>query len=134
MFTNVQMIMIFMHVPRFKIFKDIFIPKEEIILRDYLALERTRLANERTLLAYSRTSLYMLLGGIAFLQLEGFERLRWLGYLSILISIVLIFTGLYRYFQIKARLSRYYRQGSEGEAQANYNQEEGHHVEDQGNE
>ncbi len=129
-----QMIMIFMHVPRFKIFKDIFIPKEEIILRDYLALERTRLANERTLLAYSRTSLYMLLGGIAFLQLEGFERLRWLGYLSILISIVLIFTGLYRYFQIKARLSRYYRQGSEGEAQANYNQEEGHHVEDQGNE
>ncbi|MDH5381747.1 MAG: DUF202 domain-containing protein, partial [Cyclobacteriaceae bacterium] len=41
--------------------------KEEIILRDFLALERTTLANERTLFAYIRTSLYLILAGIAFI-------------------------------------------------------------------
>jgi len=61
--------------------------KEQIILRDYLALERTRLANERTLFSYIRTSLYLFLGGIAFLQFKDFtreefeyvfERTRWI--------------------------------------------------------
>lgn len=36
---------------------------EELILRDHLALDRTRLANERTLLAYLRTSLMLLVAG-----------------------------------------------------------------------
>jgi putative membrane protein len=92
-----------------KLFDDIFDNKEEIILRDYLALERTKLANERTLLSYTRTSLYMLLGGIAFLQLEEFRSIRVAGYLALGLSVVLIAIGLYRYFQIKRRLSRYYK-------------------------
>jgi putative membrane protein len=92
-----------------KLFKDIFKNKDEIILRDYLAIERTRLANERTLLAYTRTSLYMLLGGIAFLELHDFERIWWVGYMSLLLSAVLLIVGFYRYFQIKYRLSQYYK-------------------------
>ena len=55
--------------------------KEKIILRDYLALERTRLANERTFFAYIRTSLYLILAGFAFLQIEGLGNIKWLGYL-----------------------------------------------------
>ena len=34
-----------------------FNPDQKVILRDYLAIERTRLANERTLLSYVRSSL-----------------------------------------------------------------------------
>lgn len=101
-------------IGRFKIFGNIFNYKDEIILRDYLALERTRLANERTLLAYSRTSLYMLLGGIAFLQLHDFRNILWVGYQAIGLSIILILIGIYRYLQIKYRLSRYYRNGMGG--------------------
>lgn len=100
-------------------FSGIFKNKDDIILRDYLALERTKLANERTLLAYSRTSLYMLLGGIAFLQIEGLRRIQWLGYLALGLSVILIFIGLYRFFQIRARLSLYYkRDRSEDQQQA----------------
>jgi putative membrane protein len=100
-------------------FSGIFKNKEEIILRDYLALERTKLANERTLLAYSRTSLYMLLGGIAFLQIEGFRRIQWMGYLALGLSVILIFIGLYRFFQIRARLNLYYkRERTEDQQQA----------------
>jgi putative membrane protein len=53
-------------------FSSKFQNQDEIILRDYLALERTKLANERTLLSYIRSSLYLMLGGIAIIQLEGF--------------------------------------------------------------
>jgi putative membrane protein len=94
---------------RLRLFAHIFDHKDEIILRDYLALERTKLANERTLLAYSRTSLYMLLGGVAFFQLQGFRNIQWLGYVALILGMILILVGLYRYFQIKARLGRYYR-------------------------
>ena len=90
-------------------FKHIFSPKEEIILRDYLALERTKLANERTLLAYSRTSVYMLLGGIAFLQLKDFMAIRWIGYVTIGLSVILAVFGLFRFLQIRIHLDRYYQ-------------------------
>jgi len=102
---------------KLKLFRDIYFSEEQIILRDYLALERTKLANERTLLAYSRTSLYMLLGGIAFLQLREFIRIRWIGYLAIALSIILALVGILRYIQISKRLSKYYREhGKETES------------------
>jgi inner membrane protein YidH len=40
----------------------------ETILRDQLALERTRLANERTLLAYVRTSFMLIVSGATALK------------------------------------------------------------------
>jgi putative membrane protein len=107
-----------------KFFDYIFDNKEEIILRDYLALERTKLANERTLLAYSRTSLYMLIGGIAFLQLEGLRGIRWIGYPALALSIILIIIGLYRFFLIRARLSRYYRVNNTKDQSAESNKPE----------
>lgn len=36
---------------------------KDLVLREYLALERTKLANERTLLTYIRTGLYFLVAG-----------------------------------------------------------------------
>lgn len=45
-------------------FTDNFENDKELILRDHLALERTKLANERTLFAYIRMALYLLTVGI----------------------------------------------------------------------
>ncbi len=104
-----------------KLFAGIFNNKEQIILRDYLALERTRLANERTLLAYSRTSLVMLIGGLTFLQLESFRTIKWAGYLALGLAVALIFAGFFRYFQIRARLRKYYQRGINENQQANVN-------------
>ncbi len=90
--------------------------KEDIILRDFLALERTRLANERTLLAYLRTSLYMVLGGIAFLELRDFENIRWLGYVAIGLSMVFVVTGVVRFYHLKQSMREYYENmGKPGE-------------------
>jgi putative membrane protein len=87
--------------------------KDKIILRDYLALERTRLANERTLFAYIRTSLYLILGGIAFLQLEGFDKIKWLGYTSLILSILFFIFGIFRYYQLNKKLRKFYSSGNE---------------------
>ena len=56
-------------------FTDNFENDKELILRDHLALERTKLANERTLFAYIRMALYLLTVGIGIFQIESISRL-----------------------------------------------------------
>lgn len=84
--------------------------KEEIILRDFLALERTRLANERTFISYIRTSLFFLTGGLTLFQLEGVQHLHWLGYTAMAVSVVLLVTGIVRFLRLSAKLQSYYKQ------------------------
>lgn len=86
-----------------------FETKEKIILRDYLALERTTLANERTLFSFIRTSLYLVIGGIGLLKLKDFESLRWLGELALVISALLIVYGAIRFLLLKRKLHKFYR-------------------------
>lgn len=85
-----------------------FKPDDEVILRDYLAIERTRLANERTLLSYIRSSLYLLLGGIAFFQLKDFPDFKYLAILSLVFSALFFIIGLYRFILLKKSLKRLY--------------------------
>lgn len=87
-----------------------FTNQDEIILRDYLAMERTKLANERTLLAYIRSSLYLLLGGLGLLQLQEFENIHFLGYVSLFLTVLFLCVGIYRYHKLRRRLENYYQQ------------------------
>jgi len=89
-------------------FTDDYQKKEEIILRDHLAMERTKLANERTLLSYTRTSLYLVLGGIAFLGMKDLEEIKGLGYFSLSLSIVVLVIGILRFHQLKKHLKKMY--------------------------
>jgi putative membrane protein len=84
--------------------------KKEIILRDFLALERTKLANERTLLAYLRGSIYLILGGVAFLQLEGFDSIKWLGPVTLILAVAFMVLGVFRFFYLKRRLKTFYKE------------------------
>jgi putative membrane protein len=83
-----------------------FKPDEEVILRDYLAIERTRLANERTLLSYIRSSLYLLIGGMAFFQLKDFPNFQYLGILSLVFSSIFFVIGVYRFVLLKKSLKK----------------------------
>jgi putative membrane protein len=78
--------------------------EDKPILRDFLALERTKMANERTFLSYIRTSLYFLLGGFAFINLEGFKNTIYLGYVAIGISILLISMGTVKFMVLRKRI------------------------------
>lgn len=76
---------------------------------EILALERTKLANERTLLSYIRSSLYLLIGGIGILQIKDFYNIKWLGYLALLICIVFLAIGIFRYVLLSRRLHKWNR-------------------------
>ncbi len=86
--------------------------QEKLILRDHLALERTRLANERTLLTYIRSALYLIIAGIAFLHVEEFEQIPYLGVLCFVVSGVLALIGIVRYWQLRKEINRMYKEAT----------------------
>ena len=76
---------------------------------EILALERTKLANERTLLSYIRSSLYLLLGGIGILQLKDFKNINWLGYVALVVCVIFLAIGIFRYVLLYRRLHKWNR-------------------------
>lgn len=81
-----------------------------MILRDYLALDRTRLANDRTLLSFLRTGLYLLATAFAFSELESLEDIRFLTWLMLAASVASITVGIFNYLRMKKKITQYYRQ------------------------
>lgn len=71
--------------------------KGELILRDELAIERTRLAEERTYLAYIRTGMSMILGGVFFLGYFPTGVFHYVGYATIAISLIFLIYGFYNH-------------------------------------
>lgn len=86
--------------------------EERMILRDYLALQRTYLANERTLFSYMRSGLYLIVAAVAFLRLKDLE-LESLAYSLFGISLFMIVFGVVRYMILHRKLKKLYRQGKE---------------------
>lgn len=85
-----------------------FSHRDRLILRDHLALERTRLANERTFMAYIRSALYLVIGGLALVQLEGHGDLAWVGFTALGLSVVFALVGLVRFYTLRRQLDSYY--------------------------
>ena len=78
--------------------------RDEMILRDYLALDRTILANERTLLAYLRTFIGTFSAGIVIVKLLDTPLVNVIGYVFVIISPLFIVLGAIRYIQISKKL------------------------------
>ena len=77
---------------------------DEMILRDYLALDRTILANERTLLAYLRTFIGTFSAGIAMVKFLDTPITNIIGYVFTAVSPLFVVIGLIRYGQISRKL------------------------------
>lgn len=82
---------------------------DEKLIREHLALERTKLANERTLLSYTQAALYFLLGGLALVQLKEYEELRYVGYLALVFSILFLTVGIWRFFVLRKKMKNLLR-------------------------
>ena len=80
--------------------------RQELTLRDELAVDRTVLANERTLLAYVRTALGFLILGLTFLHFLEQAYLHVVGYAFMLIGATLLIVGCVRFFQVRMDLTR----------------------------
>ncbi len=80
--------------------------EQELIVRDYLARQRTTLANERTLLSYIRTSLYFLVSGTALFEVNKLAHVSQLGYLAFGLSFAFLGVGIFNYFKVKHKLKK----------------------------
>jgi putative membrane protein len=79
---------------------------EHMILRDYLAVDRTILTNEATYLAYIRTSLTLFAAGATLVKVFSEDYVHWLGWVFIVIAVWLVVHGYFRYEQINKVMQR----------------------------
>lgn len=80
--------------------------KEQLIRRDYLAYDRTKLANERTVLSYWRTALaFFALGGV---MIKFFTTLPFIviSVLALVFGFGLFLFGTISYFQYDKKIRK----------------------------
>ncbi|MCP4447687.1 MAG: DUF202 domain-containing protein [Myxococcales bacterium] len=78
--------------------------KDELTLRDVLAIDRTIVANERTLLGYTRTTLAMLGGGAALLHFFDDRSYVIVGWSVLAVSVPTLGIGIWHYLQRRRSL------------------------------
>lgn len=89
--------------------------KSKLILRDLLAIDRTKLANERTFLSYFRSFIVIVSSGIAIIKIDFLEEIQNLGWAFIFIGPALLFVGVLRFFYVRKKIEQYYNfEGPEG--------------------
>lgn len=76
-------------------------PKENLILRDHLAIDRTTLANERTGLAYLRTAMAFLVSGAGLMKFYSGRAALVGGWLFIAAAAFTAGFGFLRYRRMK---------------------------------
>lgn len=78
--------------------------KDELILRDYLAIDRTILANQNTLLAHVRTALTLVVSGVSFIHFFDLGLIEMIGWVLIPIGFLIFLIGLNNYYRITSQL------------------------------
>lgn len=82
--------------------------KEDLITRDWLAIDRTRMANERTFLAYLRTFIVVLSSGVAILRVEALQDMFDLGIFLLVIAPIIFVIGLARFLYVRRHIKKYH--------------------------
>ncbi len=78
--------------------------RDEMILRDWLAMDRTILANKRTFLAYGRTAIALFVLGIAFVRLTNHQFFEISGFVLMSLGIMIFIVGSREYITTHKRL------------------------------
>lgn len=78
----------------------------QLILRDFLALDRTHLANERTLLSYFRSGLTMVIAGVSGYNIFQNIYMKLSGVGFAVGGLSLAAYGIFRYTQMDKRLKK----------------------------
>ena len=82
--------------------------KQNLEIRDILAIDRTKLANERTFLAYLRTAMALVLAGLTFLKVFGQDAFYiMLAIVFICVGLGVVAFGYYRFAKKKRKVSAF---------------------------
>ena len=83
-------------------------PKEELILRDTLAIDRTRLANQRTLLSFIRTGLYLIVTALGIFQFSKTGNYDWTAWTLDVLGGITVIVGIVNYLYMHKKVERAY--------------------------
>ena len=78
---------------------------KDLVLREYLAIERTKLANERTLLTYIRTGLYFLVAGSTLGAVIDTTFWDLMGIPIIIVGVVITALGVVRFVRVARQIA-----------------------------
>lgn len=88
-----------------RVFEDLTkFSKDELILRDYLAYDRTKLALTRTILGIIRTALGLYASGLGLLILQESRTLIVLGFIVTIAATVVMLSGTAYWWRYKKHL------------------------------
>lgn len=79
---------------------------EQMILRDYLAVDRTVMVNETLLLSYIRTALTLIVAGVSFLKFFSNTGTHILGWAFIGLAILIMVNGSIQYKEMDEFLQK----------------------------
>lgn len=77
---------------------------KDLVLREFLAIERTKLANERTLLTYIRTALYFLVAGSTLGYVIDSPFWNTMGWPLIITGVVVAILGSLRFIRVSRKI------------------------------
>lgn len=77
----------------------------KLILRDKLAIERTRMANVRTFLAFARTAIALFGGGLALVKIIDVPSFIAIGWIFMIASPIVLLAGIVNYNETARRVS-----------------------------
>lgn len=80
--------------------------KDELILRDHLAIDRTKLASERTFLAYFRTSIFFLSAGLSIIKIHLFAEVTYLGWMLVTMSPLTFGIAIFRLIKVRRAIGK----------------------------
>lgn len=83
--------------------------KNQLILRDILAIDRTKLANYRTLLSMVRTALYFEVMGLSVLSLKALDEIKVFAPLLFLIGLIIAIIGIVNYRKMQSKINASYQ-------------------------
>lgn len=90
------------------------IDQNRMILRDYLAIDRTILSNQNTFLAYVRTALTLFVAGVTFIRFFDQVIVETVGWIFVPLGVLTFVVGTIRYNRIRLVLSKIGRSSRKG--------------------
>lgn len=82
---------------------------KDLILREKLAIERTKMANQSTLLAFLRTAMYFFVAGLSINQLLEFNQKHLVSIIMYIFSLILLIYGFAHFFKQKKWIKNQYK-------------------------
>lgn len=82
--------------------------RKALILRDSLAIDRTKLANQRTVLSFFRTGLSLIVTSLAIFQFSKSEAAFLAARGMIVMGSIIIIVGFFNYVKVNRNINRSY--------------------------